>query len=89
MNITNNHIVTTESIFGRNVSKLCQSMESKFFTPFLGGGKNCLQELLISFDNANVLNLQDINGVNGAPSGKIYFYADGVIFVSLSESSYE
>lgn len=37
-----------------------------------------------SFDNTYALNLQDIIGVNQAPTGGIYFSASGAFFVSLS-----
>lgn len=48
MNITINNIVSAQSIFGRNVVKLCQSTGLKSFTNLIGGGgKNSLQRILI------------------------------------------
>ena len=47
MNITINNIVSTQSLFGRNVAKLCQSIGLKSFTNLIGGGKNSLQRILI------------------------------------------
>ncbi len=46
MNITINNIVSAQSIFGRNVAKLCQSTGLKSFTNLIGGGKNSLQHFL-------------------------------------------
>ncbi len=47
MNITINNIVSAQSIFGRNVTKVCQSIGLKSFTNLIGGGKNSLQRILI------------------------------------------
>ncbi len=105
MNITSYNILSTESVFGRNVSKLCQSIGLKSLSNLIGGGKNYLQNILIQpkeegdnipdsftfyslgdesiIDTSNALKLQDINGVNQAPSREFHNSADGAAFASL------